>query len=100
MRERMKNTLLITVSGADLTLVRHLRFRIKQLPGLDHEYLPEILSPTEMIVRVPLEDGMRLKEGTAELQFAFEDADGTDCASEVAQEPVRRLLWEGGYHHD
>lgn len=98
MRERIKNSLHVEVEGIDLTSVSDIKFFVRQRAEFYEKYSVEVLSSTEMLVFIPFEDAMRLNAGSAQLQFAFVDENGTPRASEVCVEDVGRLLAEEGYN--
>ena len=96
MRKKIKNTINITCTGLDLTTVTGIEFYIRQ-KNFFGEYSPTVISPSEMIVVVPFEDAKKLTSGTAELQFAFVDADGNPSATDIVIADVGNLLKEKGY---
>ena len=96
MQAKMKNALKITVTGVDLTTVKNLEFYVRQTPFFGC-YRPEVISETEMVVEIPFADARRLRTGTAKLQFAFVDANGTPRASDIEMSVVDALLKEAGY---
>lgn len=96
MREKIKNLLQIEVSGVDLTALQNIEFYIKQNGNL-LQYKPTVISASEMVVTVPFEDAMRLKEGAALLQFAFIE-NGTPRASDIERVNVSDLLKTAGYN--
>lgn len=95
MREKIENLLHIEVSGIDLTTLTNIEFYVKQ-NSLFRQYTPTVISATEMTVRIPFDDAKCLKQGTANLQFAFVDA-GTPRASEIETVNVDDLLKNAGY---
>ena len=96
MREKIRNQLKITCYGIDLTEVSNIEFYVKQLKFFGR-YNPIVLSSTEMAVTIPFEDAKQLKNGEAELQFAFTDKDGNPDASDLVAVKVGELLKESGY---
>ena len=96
MRENIENLLRITCEDVDLTTVSHIEFYVKQTKFFGC-YTPNVISPTEMTVKIPMSDARRLSEGNVHLQFAFTDADGNPRATEVVTTKVRTLLKEVGY---
>lgn len=97
MRQKIENNLHIDVEGADLTGVTKPEFYVKQGMRVFFQYVPEILSSTELLVTIPYEDAMRLTGTTCALQLAFTDADGNPRATEPAEVSVGVLLKEMGY---
>lgn len=96
MRQKIENLLRITCEDIDLTTLTNIEFYIKQ-HGMFSCYIPTVISPTEMTVKIPKEDAMTWSANNIELQFAFTDADGNPGASDVIAEKVERLLKEAGY---
>lgn len=96
MRQRIENNLLITCDDVDLTTLSKLEIYMVQ-DGLFFQYTPKVLSATEMLVTVPLEDALRLKKTSVRVQLAYTDDLGTPRASEPATVPVSELLKEAGY---
>jgi hypothetical protein len=96
MREKIQNTLKIACKGLDLTTISNIEFYVTQT-GFYGCYVPEVVSPTEMVVIVPFEDAKRLKRGKVELQFAFTDANGIPNAVDPIEEDVGKLLKGMGY---
>ena len=96
MREKIQNTITVTVDGLDLTQISDVEFYVKQY-GFSGVYTPEILSETEMLVTIPFEDAVKLRAGTAKLQFAYRDSSGAPQASDAIEVDVGELLKEAGY---
>lgn len=96
MREKIENQLKITCTAIDLTTLTNIEFYVKQIKFFGC-YTPTVLSSTEMAVTIPVEDAMKLKHGTVELQFAFTDSNGKPDASEIVKMEVGDLLKEVGY---
>ena len=96
MREKIENRLKITCDDVDLTTLTNIEFYVKQLKFFGC-YTPRVISSSEMLVVIPLEDAKKLKDGEAELQFAFTNADGNPDASNVRKVNVGELLKEVGY---
>ena len=96
MRQRIENYLSVTVEGVDLTTVQDPVFWVKQ-SSVFLEYTPEIADSGTMLVHIPREDAMRLREGTVDVQFAFTTQDGRALASDIVRVDVKRLLKEAGY---
>lgn len=96
MREKIENTLKITCSDVDLTTLTNIEFYVKQRHFFGC-YTPSVVSASEMAVTIPFADAKRLTKGTAELQFAFTNAEGNPDASDVVEVEVANLLKEVGY---
>lgn len=96
MRRNIKNYLWVTCNDVDLTSVQNIEFWIKQ-GSLFFQYVPEVLSESEMIVRIPFEDAKKLSAADCRLQFAFTDESGTPRATEIERISVGDLLKEAGY---
>ena len=96
MRQRIENYLSVTVEGVDLTTVTDPVFWVKQ-SSVFLEYVPEIADSGTMLVHIPKEDAVELREGTVDVQFAFTTQDGRALASDIAKVSVERLLKEAGY---
>lgn len=96
MRQRIENYLSVTVEGVDLTTVTDPVFWVKQ-SSVFLEYAPDIADSGTMLVHIPKEDAVKLREGTVDVQFAFTTQDGRALASDIAKVSVERLLKEAGY---
>ena len=96
MRRRIKNNLHITVEGVDLTKASNLEFYMRQGP-LFRQYVPKVLSETEMLVTIPLEDTTSLELTKVSLQLAFTDENGEPLATDPSIIPVDDFLKEAGY---
>lgn len=96
MRGNIKNHLRITCEDVDLTTLSNIEFYVKQA-GFFGCYTPTVVSATEMVVVIPLEDAKRLCPGNVKLQFAFTNAEGIPDASEIIAVKVSNLLKEVGY---
>lgn len=96
MRQRIENYLSVTVEGVDLTTVQDPVFWVKQ-SNVFLEYVPEVADSGTMLVHMPKEDAVKLREGKADVQFAFTTQDGRPLASDIAKVSVERLLKEAGY---
>ena len=96
MRNRMQNTIRISCNDVDLTTLSNLEVYIKQ-SDLFLQYVPEVVSASEMVVTVPIEGAMRLKNKPVQMQFAFTYPSGTPGASNVRNVWVGELLKEAGY---
>ena len=96
MRQRIENYLSVTVEGVDLTTVTDPVFWVKQ-SSVFLEYVPDIADSGTMLVHIPKEDAVKLREGTVDVQFAFTTQDDRALASDIAKVSVERLLKEAGY---
>lgn len=96
MRQRIKNTVYITVDGVDLTTLTNIEFYVRQV-DLFFQYTPEIIDAHNMTVTIPKEDADKLCCSCVKLQFAFTDANGNDDASEPVIVTVEELLKGEGY---
>ena len=96
MRQRIENYLSVTVEGVDLTTVTDPVFWVKQT-SVFLEYVPDIADSGTMLVHIPKEDAVKLREGTVDVQFAFTTQDGRALASDIVRVDVKRLLKEAGY---
>ena len=94
--ERSKNGAVLTVEGAELTKLSNLELYVKQ-GYLFFEYVPEVLSDTELLLRIPVEDAMKLRTSPVQLQLAFTDEAGNPGATDVVGVSVEELLKEAGY---
>ena len=95
-REKIQNTLKITCDDIDLTTITDIEFYVRQRTFFEC-YTPSVISPSEMVVIIPFKDAKNLKDGEAELQFAFTDENGNPDASDVVKVRVKDLLKEVGY---
>lgn len=97
MREKIENRLKITCDSIDLTTLSNIEFYVRQALFFGC-YVPTVISSSEMVVKIPLEDAKKLRHDKAvELQFAFTDANGNPDASDIVNEDVKKLLKEDGY---
>ena len=96
MRQKIENNLYITCSNVDLTTVTNIEFYVRQLNFFGC-YSPQVLSANEMLVVIPFEDACKLRKGTAEVQFAFVEANGTPRATDPMEVTVGNMLKEDGY---
>lgn len=96
MRKKIQNTLKITCSDVDLTTITNIEFYVRQSAFFGC-YTPTVLSSTEMVVVIPLEDAMKLRGDRVKLQFAFTDANGNPDATDIVETNVKDLLKEVGY---
>lgn len=97
MRQKIKNTLTVSVDEVDLTTVYDIEFYIRQ-GNVFFQYTPVVLGVHEMIVTIPKKDADTLRANIAGyLQFAFTDADGNHIASEIVETNIDRLLKTEGY---
>ena len=96
MREKIQNRLKITCESIDLTTLTNIEFYVRQSYFYGC-YVPNVISPSEMVVIIPLEDAKKLRTGNVKLQFAFTDQNGNPDASNVVTMTVNELLKEVGY---
>lgn len=96
MREKIENLLKVICEDIDLTTLTDIEFYVRQ-PRFFGCYKPHVVSPTEMVVKIPFEDAKKMVDGEVRLQFAFTDAEGNPRASEPVTETVGELLKEMGY---
>lgn len=96
MREKIENRLKITCNDVDLTKITDIEFYVRQTRFFGC-YTPSVVSPSEMVVVIPFEDATKLKQGEAELQFAFTDENGNPRATDTVTVKVKDLLKEVGY---
>ena len=96
MRQKIKNTVHISVDGIDLTTLANIEFYVRQA-GKFFQYTPYVIDASNMIITIPKEDADELWAATVKLQFAFTDKDGNDDASEVVSVPIEELLKGDGY---
>ena len=99
MRQRIENYLSVNVDGVDLTTVKDHVFWLKQ-SSVFLEYVPEIADSGTMLVHIPKEDAMKLRNSDVEMQFAFTTQDSRPMASDIVRISVERLLKEAGYGPD
>ena len=99
MRQRIENYLAVTVDGVDLRTGRDYDIWMKQ-SSVFLEYVPEIAGSSTMMVHIPKEDAMKLRNSDVEMQFAFTTQDGRPMASDIVRMSVERLLKEAGYGPD
>lgn len=99
MRQRIENYLSVTVDGVDLTTVHDHVFWLKQ-SSVFLEYVPEIVDSSNMLVYIPKEDAMKLRNSDVEMQLAFTTQEGRAFASDIVRMSVDRLLKEAGYGPD
>lgn len=99
MRQRIENYLSVTVDGVDLTTVKDHVFWLKQ-SSVFLEYVPEVVDSSNMLVYIPKEDAMKLRNSDVEMQFAFTTKEGRSFASDIVRMNVDRLLKEAGYGPD
>ena len=96
MRKRIENNLCITCEDIDLAKATNIEFYVRQ-GDLFFQYLPVVTSSSQMNVKIPFDDAMKLSDANVKLQFALVDGDGNPRASAIVTEPVRDLLKEVGY---
>lgn len=95
--KNIENRLKIVCDNVDLTSITKIEFYIKQL-NFFKCYDPVIISASEMVVIVPLEDAMKLSIGDVELQFAYTDSHGNPKSTGITRGHVRGLLKGSGYN--
>ena len=96
MFQKIANPLSVEVEGTDLTKASNLEFYVRQ--GCTFfQYAPVVVDETNMLVRIPKDDAMRLRPGMVELQFAATDENGNPITVDPMDEPVKRFLKEAGY---
>lgn len=96
MRENISNTIMITVTGVDLTKQSKLEFYVQKGKKF-FQYTPEVIDDKSFAVTIPKADAMRLSTGTARVQLAYTDEDGYPYATDVAEVKIKELLKEAGY---
>ena len=96
MRENIENLLKITCDDIDLTTVTDIEFYVRQLRFFGC-YVPHVISSSEMTVKIPFKDAIKLNKGKVKLQFAFVDSEGNARASDIVEKDVNGLLKEVGY---
>lgn len=96
MRKKIENRIKITCTNIDLTTVTNIEFYVRQTSFFG-QYTPVVLSASEMLVVIPFEDAYKLKDGDAEIQFAFVDVEGNPRATDPKTISVGNLLKERGY---
>lgn len=96
MRQRMKNSLHISVKGVDLLTASKIEFYLRQ-GSFFRQYTPSVISSEEMLVQIPFEDAMKLAGGECRVQFALTDGNGNPVATDPKTVPVDVLLKEAGY---
>lgn len=96
MRRRIENRIVIDCKGVDLTKVSNLEFYVKQRDFF-FQYTPEVISASQMVVVIPLNDAKTLAAQRATIQLAYTDENGNPFASEISSILVGDLLKEAGY---
>ena len=97
MREKIRNSLSVEVTGAELTKAAKLQFWLRQGRKF-FEYAPTVIDETHLLVTIPYADAMQLDPGrSARLQLALTDESGNPQVSDIVVQPVRELLKEDGY---
>lgn len=99
--QRIENNLAVRVKGADLTGATNLEFYVKQGVDLFIQLTPKIVrvseGDTDLLVVVPYEEAMKLRQSECELQLAWTDANGQPCHTPARMMPVEKFLKEAGY---
>ncbi len=100
MRQKIENTVYISVEGVDLTTLSNIEFYIQQRHAEDifFQYVPVVVDANTMYFVMPKADADRLQTLPIKMQFAFTYDDGSAGASDVYQTTVKELLREGGYN--
>lgn len=97
MYQKIKNNLLVSVEGADLTKAKKIVFYVRQ-ERLHLTYTPVVVDAGTMIILIPKADADRLKHDIpAELQFAYTDEDNNDIPSKKVVVNVDELINPEGY---
>ena len=96
MRRRIENHILIGVDGINATTASNLEFYLRQ-GNLFFQYFPSVVSADEILVVIPFEDAMKLKNAPVWVQLAFTDEIGTPDATEPLEVPLGDLIKEAGY---
>ena len=94
--QKVKNTLSITVDGAEFLTARNIEFYVRQ-GSTFFEYIPEVISDTEIVVTIPYEDAMKLSSFDVYLQLAYTDSNGNVVVTEKSACTVSVFLKEAGY---
>ena len=94
--QKVKNTLSITVDGAEFLTARNIEFYVKQRSTF-FQYTPEVISDTQIMVTIPYEDAMKLSDHDVYLQLAYTDSNGNVVVTEKSVCPVSAFLKEAGY---
>ena len=96
MKNRIQNQLHIQCSGTNLMEDSNIELYIKQ-GSLLFQYIPRVIDETSMLVVIPFEDAIQLKQGKVLVQLAFMDKYKNPIASEITRVEVTSLLKENGY---
>lgn len=94
--QKVKNTLSITVDGAEFLKARNIEFYVKQRSTF-FQYTPEVISDTQIMVTIPYEDAMKLSDHDVYLQLAYTDQNGNVVVTEKKTYSVSVFLKEAGY---
>ena len=94
--QKVKNTLSITVDGAEFLTARNIEFYVKQRSTF-FQYTPEVISDTQIMVTIPYEDAMKLSDHDVYLQLAYTDQNGNVVVTEKKTYSVSVFLKEAGY---
>lgn len=105
MKSKIRNDLVVTVDGVDLTTISKPEFYIRQANNF-FQYIPEIVDDKTMVVHIPFEDAMQLtpkknvnglKSPPCMVQFAFTKDNGAPDYSDKLEIEVEDLLKTEGY---
>ena len=96
MKRRIENSLSIICDDVDLETISNIEFYVRQ-GRFFRQYVTEVISSNEMLVRIPFEDAKVMTTAPVQLQFAFVDANGNPRSTEIAETSVGDLLKEAGY---
>lgn len=97
MRAKIENHIKVVCDDIDLRTISNIEFYVRQ--GIFfRQYTPEAIEKHEMVIVIPYEDAMQLREDKiVNLQFAYTDAHGSPDAADTVGVYVRDLLKESGY---
>lgn len=100
MRQRIQNTIYISVEGVDLTTLSNIEIYVEQKHADDIflQYTPVVVDANTMYFVMPKADADRLGTLPVKLQFAFTYEDGSPDASDTLELTVKELIKEGGYN--
>jgi len=96
MIQKIKNTILINVTGQTFTTCTNFKVYVSQIDILK-EYVPSVISNTQVSFVIPATDALLFREGSCKIQMAWTDADGNPRATRVATTVVEELLSNGVY---
>lgn len=92
MRRYSDSALTITATGAHFSTAREIHVTLKQPYGLVDLTNVSVVSDTELIVMLSQSQTAQLKEGNAELQINYIDAQGMRRVSDVAEVNITKNL--------